>query len=229
MNKDDSGQIFDVSKPNRVPPSPTSRPIIVGHQPMMNDPMVTPEEHAPDTALPATPMEHKMIPVSTPGESSQEMPQPQALPPVPPPAAMPPAVTGEAPSAEVPAVAPEHPESVKASGSTDQAAVPVTPPGDLDLESLDDVIGHEHRPEGGSPHHHEYPPAHPHPAPTPQKTGKKKKNTALWALLGLIVIFVGAYLLIDSRTIKTSINLPFHIFKAARGPARSGIDYHHCS
>lgn len=36
----DENRVFDVSKPNRVSPSPTSRPVIVGHHPG-NDPMVT--------------------------------------------------------------------------------------------------------------------------------------------------------------------------------------------
>lgn len=37
---DDTQRVFDVSKPSKVSPSATSRPVIVGHTPMMNDPMV---------------------------------------------------------------------------------------------------------------------------------------------------------------------------------------------
>jgi hypothetical protein len=39
--KDDTPRIFDVSKPHRTTPDPTARPIIVGHRPMMPDPMMT--------------------------------------------------------------------------------------------------------------------------------------------------------------------------------------------
>src|SRR5579862_64205 len=36
----DEDRVFDVTKPNRVNPSATSKPVIVGHQPTMSDPMV---------------------------------------------------------------------------------------------------------------------------------------------------------------------------------------------
>jgi|SRR5579862_264275 len=36
----DEPRVFDVSKPNRISPSATSKPVIVGHHPIMNDPMV---------------------------------------------------------------------------------------------------------------------------------------------------------------------------------------------
>jgi hypothetical protein len=38
--RDDAPRVFDVSKPQRQSPSATSRPLIVGHRPMMSDPMV---------------------------------------------------------------------------------------------------------------------------------------------------------------------------------------------
>lgn len=37
----DEDRVFDVTKPGDVSPSATSRPVIVGHQPMMSDPMVS--------------------------------------------------------------------------------------------------------------------------------------------------------------------------------------------
>lgn len=36
----EENRVFDVTKPSHVNPSATSRPVIVGHQPTMNDPMV---------------------------------------------------------------------------------------------------------------------------------------------------------------------------------------------
>lgn len=37
-------QVFDVAKPGKTPASSTSRPVIVGHGPMLKDPMVNEEE-----------------------------------------------------------------------------------------------------------------------------------------------------------------------------------------
>lgn len=42
MNED--SKVFDVSKPDRVRPDTTSRPVIVGHRPMVQDPMVSKPE-----------------------------------------------------------------------------------------------------------------------------------------------------------------------------------------
>ncbi len=40
MSDEDLNKVFDVSKPDRVGPSATSRPVIVGHTPTLSDPMV---------------------------------------------------------------------------------------------------------------------------------------------------------------------------------------------
>ncbi|MGH7157037.1 MAG: hypothetical protein ACREGG_02930 [Candidatus Saccharimonadales bacterium] len=45
----DEDRVFDVTKPGRVNPSATSKPVIVGHQPTMNDPMV--REGSPPTRI----------------------------------------------------------------------------------------------------------------------------------------------------------------------------------
>lgn len=37
-------QVMDVSKPGKVPADASARPVIVGHKPQVQDPMVTPEE-----------------------------------------------------------------------------------------------------------------------------------------------------------------------------------------
>lgn len=42
---DDNPKVFDVSKPNKTTPSASSRPIIVGHHPIMADPMVLEERY----------------------------------------------------------------------------------------------------------------------------------------------------------------------------------------
>lgn len=37
-------QVMDISKPGKTPASPSSRPVIIGHRPMVQDPMVTSAE-----------------------------------------------------------------------------------------------------------------------------------------------------------------------------------------
>lgn len=49
--KEDKPKTFDVTKPGKTPAAATSRPIIVGHGPMMKDPMVS-ESNAKDSAMP---------------------------------------------------------------------------------------------------------------------------------------------------------------------------------
>lgn len=46
-----SKQVMDVSKPGNAAADPTARPVIVGHGPMMKDPMVTQEVPANDMGL----------------------------------------------------------------------------------------------------------------------------------------------------------------------------------
>ena len=42
----EENRVFDVAKPGHSSPSATSKPVIVGHQPTMSDPMVN-EDHGP--------------------------------------------------------------------------------------------------------------------------------------------------------------------------------------
>lgn len=43
----DENRVFDVTRPRNVSPAATSKPVIVGHQPMVTDPMVRGEKPAP--------------------------------------------------------------------------------------------------------------------------------------------------------------------------------------
>lgn len=45
QGNDDNPKVFDVSKPHKITPSSSSRPIIVGHHPIMADPMVLEERY----------------------------------------------------------------------------------------------------------------------------------------------------------------------------------------
>ena len=194
MPKDDEGQVFDVSKPNRNAPDPTSRPIIVGHQPMMSDPMVRGE---PATTQPPPPTsEHKTITINAPDDD-----QPSEAP-----------VTNSEP--QIPKVAPEHPESIVAAAATApiaEQAAQALPPGELHLTPVDDLIGHPHH---ANLHHSGHQPTHQVTEPQMHhQTKDKGSKRGLWVLLLLLLLVVAGYLALDARLIKTSIKLPFHIFK----------------
>lgn len=59
----DENRVFDVTKPSHVNPSATSRPVIVGHQPTMSDPMV--REGSEPTRIKVS--DDSAAPVATPG------------------------------------------------------------------------------------------------------------------------------------------------------------------
>lgn len=50
-NKNDK-PIFDVAEPGKSTPSPTSRPVIIGHGPMLKDPMVSQQEDQAEAPKP---------------------------------------------------------------------------------------------------------------------------------------------------------------------------------
>jgi len=59
---DEPKSFHDVARPGNTPQSPTSRPIIVGREPIMQDPMMKGEAQPPKPTLP----DHKDEPTMTP-------------------------------------------------------------------------------------------------------------------------------------------------------------------
>src|SRR5688572_11245924 len=53
-DKLDTKRVMDVSKPGKSAPDSSSRPIIVGHKPMIADPMVNPEKDESENTEPET-------------------------------------------------------------------------------------------------------------------------------------------------------------------------------
>jgi hypothetical protein len=74
MARHEEPGVFDVSKPNKVGPSATSRPVIVGHQPQVSDPMVK-DEHSASSVhakpIPVTVHEHEDKPT---GHQAEDRP-----------------------------------------------------------------------------------------------------------------------------------------------------------
>jgi len=59
QGNEDNPKVFDVSKPHKTTPSPSSRPIIVGHHPIMADPMVLEERYRHPEPLNTQPVEQQ--------------------------------------------------------------------------------------------------------------------------------------------------------------------------
>jgi len=86
-DKSKDKKLMDVSRPGKSAPSATSRPIIVTHGPMMQDPMVQKEEPAEEVKVAAVShekvIEQPAAPAEEPVVKPEEKPQPEADEPAP--------------------------------------------------------------------------------------------------------------------------------------------------
>ena len=204
MNPDAMPKVFDISKPR---PSSSGRPVIVGHQPTMPDPMVkrpaAPAPVAPTTA-PTTPVrepsnEGKTIPVTDDMRQAiftAHYPL-EAIKPAEPVApttdshqTVPSAPSEAAPT---PPVVPAEPAI-----SAPETSPPVTPPAPVPTPEVQPAA---------EPHFHSLPVAH-----EPVTAPRMLRRIILWLIVFLLLAAVAAYLLIDAGIIHSNVNLPVHIF-----------------
>lgn len=180
-------RIFDVSKPNRAAPSATSKPIIVGHHPIMSDPMVTGRDNEP-ARPPAEPQPF------TPAAS-----EPETLP---------------AMSHSFPSISdntePLPPVDGGVGGPSDNLTIspdpsPANLPGGGDQQFI--------RPDQTAPQHSWSPPDHPAVTPAPINYHSRGSKKIVTLVVIVLVVIVGVYLAVDAGLIGKNINLPFHIFK----------------
>lgn len=198
---DDKSQVFDVSRPANVEPSPTSRPIIVGHQPIMNDPMV--RENAPQPVNVGDDSATHYVPVSVapavPAEPTIPAPIPEPMPQMPS-ENLPQLDTQPTIASETPAL----PGGMIAPGSTAPAvaAVPHQPMPAPDLQAK--VESHPLFASGSS-----------------LPAGKKRRfrTLLLWSVLVLIIL-AGAYAAVDAFT---STKLPYEFFKKSTPVAQQPV------
>jgi hypothetical protein len=193
----DESRVFDVSKPSKVSPPATSKPVIVGHHPLMDDPMVKDEQlestkipvtMAPLSASPAAEEHQAAVPSDDfSNDDHQIEPEEQGSP----------AVFSEPQQDDPQPFEPGHesePESVGEGPFT--AAEPVVP----DEPAVPD------NPLPGPPH--EQPHIEGLHFSQPSRPGRAK-----YVLIGLLVLIIAAYLAIDSGLVNAGIKMPFHIFK----------------
>jgi len=199
----DENRVFDVAKPGRSAPQPTSKPVIVGHQPTLNDPMMKDGDSSlnfgTESPTKISVMDHSGGPVITPPKGSASTTDTDHNSWISTPA-------DEPTPSHVPSPDLNLPEEPDTSPLTDTPAVEQTA-----------SDGHEKVP-------HEAAAANQPVAevPAPDFTGHveglhlatpKRGGHGKFIILVLLILLIGAYLLIDSGTIGSGINLPFHIFK----------------
>lgn len=189
---DDSSRVFDISRPHRVSPTATSKPVIVGHHPMIKDPMVTGDNSFSSHS------EKKITPVHvTTEEDRYDSPSPPFNRPNP----------------------PENHALVTPKKETTEA--PAEPPVEHHYTPVESLVGHEpekppdyHRGSYGAGHgginHTEALPL-PHPRGAGPKSPIKKILT--WGVTLITLVVVGGYLAIDAGLVSANIKLPFEIFK----------------
>lgn len=190
--------IDDVAKPDKVTPDASSRPLIVGHKPILKDPMVTQdaEEKPVETTNEKPVTRNKTVAPLTPETTAE-------TPPTEPTADTPPA--SEAASAEA---TPAPTDSAQA--SSDDAAV---------MDALAEQAGADKKDKAASEAElkaQEEIAKHiaekTYNVPISATDVEKRTQATAWLLLLLVVIF-GAVLAVDAGLVDIDITLPFDLIK----------------
>jgi hypothetical protein len=196
---------FDINAPSRFNPSANSRPVIVGHRPIMADPMMRPATPSTPAAAPPTHVA-KVIEVTEevksdlaaaqpplePASADSTFPQAQQAAAA---TAEPGLQTAPPPGPEMNSVPTPTSAAVPQSAPTTEAPTPaqaLPPVPQQDLSHIPHVaVSHKHHKGGGL------------------------KHMVLWVLIiGFLLVFA-AYLLSDAGFIGGGTRLPFHIFNQA--------------
>jgi hypothetical protein len=203
----DENRVFDIAKPGRGTPQATSKPVIVGHRPAVNDPMVN--EEPKTSSFPA-----ETTHISVQDDSAHEgMENPLLA-----------TDTGvvDAPQSSW------NGQINSDTSSTAEEVAPVLGAVAAAPEPTESApIPEEHTTPSDQPVMDS--PAQLDPIPQPPEdhvghveglhiSAPKKKSRLPWVVLVLLLLLVGAYLAIDSGAVKTSLDLPFHVFKQKTTP-----------
>lgn len=202
-------KIFDVAKPGNSPPSSSARPIIIGHKPLQQDPMVT-------ASMRATKL---LEPPGAPQVSDEEKPSGiNRFPSATANKIMPPSSVKIEPISEdqnaeetkAPVEKTLEPEDNGQTVSSDSAAIEAiavqaeakrkseraSEATKVKNETLEKVIAEKK-----------------YFVPIGEKRRRRRSIGLLVTLLALAVLLVGAYLLADAKVIKTNVTLPYDFIK----------------
>jgi hypothetical protein len=206
----DETRVFDVTRPSHVNPTATSKPVIVGHQPMTHDPMVKEgnDSFESDNQPSSEPMRIQVTDEShgphsfsashgntAAEESPSYLPENSPMHPV-----------SRAENSDSPAIfnTPEAPQETDSPQVTEPQDMPdVSQVPDTDPQLPADAIA----PQENEPMQ----PAHIEGLHFTQPP--RKKNWFKLIIPLLIVIAIAGYLAIDAGVFGSGINLPFHVFK----------------
>jgi hypothetical protein len=220
--------VFDVSKPNRVSPSATSRPIIVGHHPQVSDPMVKvdPEkiEHKPEN-------DTKSIPVAF---DEDDKPQSHSMIIDAPKMAAGGSLKDDEGEQDHHKSDEEHEKDLMAHAQTQKAIEPLNPgvkpeddkpsepaarapqftpidsyrsPSKSGLDFLDRPLQPAGHPAVAAPSFTQ--PLH---IARGKSSGGSAAKIVKWSLIAVATIALTAFLAIDTGLVRSDVSLPFHIF-----------------
>jgi hypothetical protein len=233
MPEDDS-KIFDVSKPNRVSPDSTSRPVIVGHRPTMADPMVKEKFSDENSKLSHTPIHVSMGDEPSHEESLVHPSKPEI-----------PSIGKEDIEKALASIEPEKPEKSEEdehenhepsenddkhhehSEEHEEQLPEHSLPDDeehkddtsaLGFTSIHSLISGDgeddkkHKGDDSSTMDGGWEEAP--PLPIPQGAGPRRRLPKIlgWTVLIALIVVIAGYLAIDLGLVKSDANLPFHIF-----------------
>lgn len=209
-------KFFDVARPSQMNPSSTSRPVIVGHRPMMVDPMVrggATSPSQPSNPLPApnpAPPVHvaKVIDVSDEVKKELDLNMGSVAPAS---STLAPAFAsglGEVKPQEEPSTT-IAPDSVPA---PQQQTQPNTQPEknpeySTNLAAPPQPVAPLPKTEPDLSHLPHMPVSH-----MPATSSGKIKSFLLWSFVFVFLLGFGGYLAIDAGLVNSNIDLPFHIF-----------------
>ncbi|HSW78603.1 MAG TPA: hypothetical protein VLF88_01105 [Candidatus Babeliales bacterium] len=206
----DETRVFDVTRPSHVNPTATSRPVIPSIHPAASDPMVKDEsgQFGSNAGM--------KIPISD--ETGHFAPELQPPPETPSTFGVPAPETSSAPepSPDEPGVG-NSPAifSTADTGASSQMPAPAnepqTHPDDMFSPPADEASSPEPLPHTDVAQADEQ--VQPHIEQLHFNEPKHKRNWLMPTILVLLLLVVGAYLAMDSGLVKTSVNLPYHIFK----------------
>jgi len=198
-------KVFDVSKPHKVLPDASGKPIIVGHHPEMVDPMV--RDHVPPKPITVNDAETKAESEPIDGPLSAE----------------------DSPKTEIGTPAPSAGETISPDGFGENTK-DSPPPAPLDLPAeppavqlpADQAPAETElpiKPEQPAPKNQDWHPDSQLPIPAPggaHHVSIKRKRTPL-IVLAAVAALLAIYALLDSGLVG-NVNLPLHIFKQESAP-----------